>query len=66
MSPIEMREHYFDMSKIDNLEDAREQLREILDSGIIVSTIDGKYLWMEYAWVLEQLIDREMKDKVKL
>lgn len=62
MSPIEMKEHYFDMSKINNLEDARKQLKEILDSGIIISTIDGKYLWMEYAWVLEQLIDKEMRN----
>jgi hypothetical protein len=62
MSPIEMKEHYFDMSKINNLEDARKQLKEILDSGIIISTIDGKYLWMEYAWVLEQLIDKELRN----
>jgi len=57
-----MKEHYFDMSKINNLEDARKQLKEILDSGIIISTIDGKYLWMEYAWVLEQLIDKELRN----
>lgn len=55
-----MKEYYFDCDMIDTLEDAREQLQDILNSDRIVDAQDSKYLWMEYAWVLEQLIEKEI------
>lgn len=60
MPGIEMKEYYFDCDRIDTLEDAREQLQDILDSDRLIDAQNSKYLWMEYAWVLEKLIEKEL------